>query len=242
MTRSRRLTPTTTSSIPARKRRKAMPRIERICPGRSTRPHPSAAGPTRIPAVISTTTLGSRTRGKRPSRNGAAKAISATTSRLAKDTAGIIGGGTSPAQGSRFARADGDFLQPDLAPPLAEMRVDPDFPIDDVESERGAQRKQWRASRPRLGAGGGRVLDRCAGLFPRKTREDFRQAILERLGSLDQHQRQVGRLFAVAVAAHPLGDECSVVGPDRAVVVLDWVVTGVAGRHRSDPPAGEHLR
>src|SRR5438034_5808379 len=166
-------------SIPARKRRKASPRIERICTGRSTRTHPSAAGPTRIPAMISTTTLGSRTRGKRPSRNGAAKAMTATTSRLAKDTAGIIRGDASPAQGNRFARADGDVLQPDHAPALAEMRVDPEFPIDDVETERGAQGKQRRAGSPCLGAGGGRVLDRCAGLLPRKTREPFRQAVLE---------------------------------------------------------------
>src|SRR5439155_11521942 len=175
-------------SIPARKRRKASPRIERICTGRSTRTHPSAAGPTRIPAMISTTTLGSRTRGKRPSRNGAAKAISATTSRLAKDTAGIIRRGTSAAQRLGFARAEGDLLQPDLAPPLAEMGINPEFPIDDVETECRTQRQQRRAGGPRLRSGGGRVLDGCAGLFSRKPREHFRQAILERLRRLDQHQ------------------------------------------------------
>ena len=81
----------------------------------------------------------------------------------AKDTAGIIRRGTSAAQGLGFARAEGDLLQPDLAPPLAEMRIDPKFAIDDIETKGGAQGEQRRAGRPRLRSGGGRILDRCAG-------------------------------------------------------------------------------
>ncbi len=49
---------------------------------------PSTDGPATIPATISITTEGRRTRGKSPSTKGAAKAIATTTSRPPKDGTG----------------------------------------------------------------------------------------------------------------------------------------------------------
>src|SRR5689334_23980210 len=46
---------------------------------------PSTDGPMTMPATISTTTEGSRTRGKRPRTNGAANATTDTSSRLVSE-------------------------------------------------------------------------------------------------------------------------------------------------------------
>ena len=51
----------------------------------STSTMPSNDGPTTMPATISSTTDGNRTRGNRPSRNGAAKATATTIRRSLKD-------------------------------------------------------------------------------------------------------------------------------------------------------------
>src|SRR5947207_6338710 len=58
--------------------------------GRSTRfTSPSPWGPTTIPATISSTTAGTRMRGKTPTISGAATAMADTTTRLANDTLGM---------------------------------------------------------------------------------------------------------------------------------------------------------
>jgi hypothetical protein len=62
------------TSRPARKRRKTSPIVASTEIVSSISTHPSPAGPIAIPAVISSTTAGRRTLGKKPSRNGAANA------------------------------------------------------------------------------------------------------------------------------------------------------------------------
>src|ERR1700730_1030875 len=64
-------------SRPARKSRKARPRVDSTWIGRSTCTQCST-GPRRMPAAISSTTAGTRSRGARPSRSGARKATAAT--------------------------------------------------------------------------------------------------------------------------------------------------------------------
>src|SRR5438309_2311988 len=110
--------------------------MPRIWTGRSTRTQPSIAGPTTIPATISRTTPGSRRRGTRPSANGAANAIAATASKLTKETAGISRGAPgSAARSRRFALADRDLLQPEVAPSLTEVRIGPQGTVDRVKAE-----------------------------------------------------------------------------------------------------------
>src|SRR5947207_11309881 len=102
-----------------------------------------------IPTTISTTTAGKRKRGASPRRNGAAKAMAATASKLTKLTCGIRaptlpspeGGGRphcSPLGGGWLGRPYRHVLQPNLSPSLAEVRVVPQLPVDDVEPERGS--------------------------------------------------------------------------------------------------------
>ncbi len=65
-------------SRPARKSRNASPSVATTAIVSSTCTHPSTLGPTTIPATISNTTAGARTRGKSPRRNGAPKATAET--------------------------------------------------------------------------------------------------------------------------------------------------------------------
>ena len=74
------------TSSPARSRRNARPRRERTSTGASTWTQPRAAGPIAIPRTISSTTVGSRTDGARPSASGAANAAAATIARLVNET------------------------------------------------------------------------------------------------------------------------------------------------------------
>src|SRR3954468_9808822 len=72
-------------SMPARKSRNDKPIVAITATVWSLCAQPSTAGPTMIPATISSTGDGSRTDGNRPSTNGAANAIATTTSRLSND-------------------------------------------------------------------------------------------------------------------------------------------------------------
>jgi hypothetical protein len=54
--------------------------------GTSTRTQPNPEGPTMIPSTISSTTAGTRSRGARETRSGAANAIAATASRDENET------------------------------------------------------------------------------------------------------------------------------------------------------------
>jgi hypothetical protein len=72
-------------SSPARKSTKASPIRATTSTASSVSTQPSSAGPITIPATISSTTEGSRSLGKKPSRKGAAKAMVETISRLSKD-------------------------------------------------------------------------------------------------------------------------------------------------------------
>ena len=69
----------TSISRPARKRRNASPIRASTSTGTSTSTHPSPAGPTTMPATISSTTAGTRSDGTSPRRRGAATAMAATT-------------------------------------------------------------------------------------------------------------------------------------------------------------------
>src|SRR5215210_5929848 len=72
-------------SRPARKSTKPRPISAMTSIAWSTSTRPRIDGPTTMPATISSTTDGSRTRGKRPRRNGAAKATATTMRRLLND-------------------------------------------------------------------------------------------------------------------------------------------------------------
>src|SRR6266702_2770823 len=77
------------TSSPARKRRKASPSTERMEIGRSTLTQPSTDGPITIPAIISNTIAGKRRAGVRASKSGARKATMATISNPEKETFGM---------------------------------------------------------------------------------------------------------------------------------------------------------
>src|SRR5207245_4801577 len=124
--------------------------------------------------------------------------ISRSASRLTRETAGISRGGQgSAARTCRRALPERDLLQPDLAPSLAEVRIDSQGPVNDIEPKSGAQRQQRRTGGPGLWTGGGRILDRRARLTPREAGEDFRKPVPERVSRLDQHQGEVGRRLAM---------------------------------------------
>jgi hypothetical protein len=72
-------------SSPARKSTNASPISAMTEIAASSCTTPSTDGPATMPATISSTTDGRRTLGARPSRNGAAKATTATMSRLLSD-------------------------------------------------------------------------------------------------------------------------------------------------------------
>ena len=76
-------------SRPARKSRKDRPSSATTEIASSAWTIPSTDGPITIPAMISTTTEGSFTEGKKPRSSGAAKATETTISRLSKP--GIAG-------------------------------------------------------------------------------------------------------------------------------------------------------
>ncbi len=69
-------------SRPARKSRKARPRMPSTRTGSSISTQPSTAGPITMPARISSTTAGKRSAGASPSSSGAQKATAATISRF----------------------------------------------------------------------------------------------------------------------------------------------------------------
>ena len=70
------------SSAPARNSRNATPSRARKRATSSTRSQPSTCGPTRMPATISSTIAGTRSRGKKPSRKGTPNASTEMPNRL----------------------------------------------------------------------------------------------------------------------------------------------------------------
>src|SRR5919108_1421606 len=63
----------------------------------------------------------------------------------------------------------------------------------------------------------------------------------EGLGCVEEPRADARGLVAKAVLPHSLGDECIVVWPDGAVVILDRVEAPVARRHRAHAPAAVHV-
>jgi len=71
-------------SSPARNSKNARPISASTCRTTSTSTQPRTAGPTRIPATISSTADGTRTLGAKPRSSGATTAMAQTTSRLVR--------------------------------------------------------------------------------------------------------------------------------------------------------------
>ena len=106
----------------------------------STSTIPSSDGPMTMPATISSTTEGSRTRGNRPSTKGAAKATATTMSRSVREgmPSGPVGGPP------RYARAVGEGRAPATiwGPASVSTNVSSAFaPVTD-----GFQAKAWPGS------------------------------------------------------------------------------------------------
>src|SRR5437870_4115732 len=136
----------------------------------------------------------------------------------------------SAEQGRCCSRSYRDVVQPNASPTLAQVRVDPQRTVDDIQAQRGAKREQRCARRPGLRTRGGGILDGRPGFLAGKAGKDLGQPVFERGRGLDQHQRQVRRLLAMAVAAQALSNKGRVMRPDGAVVVLDRVVADVVRR------------
>ncbi len=77
-------------SRPARNSSMARPSRARIWMGMSSRAQPSTEGPMTMPATISSTTEGRRSRGASPRSKGAAKAMAPTSIRPVNETSGIV--------------------------------------------------------------------------------------------------------------------------------------------------------
>src|SRR5690242_191706 len=83
--------------------------------GWSTSTHPRTWGPTTIPATISRTTAGSRSRGASPSVSGASRAMTATISRLVNSTSGMSAPQVAEGGEQRRLHVVGDRLDWNLA-------------------------------------------------------------------------------------------------------------------------------
>src|SRR4051812_25501361 len=108
--------PRTSNSRPASSSRNARPTRARTWTGRSTRTQPRTDGPRTIPATISRTTDGTRSRGAQPSASGTAAATAVMISRLVKETSGTSASAGVVASGTGRRSAAGRFegVQPHL--------------------------------------------------------------------------------------------------------------------------------
>src|SRR3954447_2566131 len=107
------------------------------------------------------------------------------------------------------------------------------------EEQRQAEHR--RARRPRLGSCGCGIGDRERRVRTGEAREDLRQRVVERRGSLDQAGREELRLGPEAGTRETPRCECSVMGPDRAVVVAERVVGTLPRAHGAYAPAGPEV-
>src|SRR5581483_2239394 len=146
----------------------------------------------------------------------------------------------------RPVAADADPVDVEPVDALREARVlegDPARLAVDREAERGGDRLEERARRPRLRRAGDGVRHGPALVAAREAAEELRHASEREVArGVDEDAEEGGRRVGLAVAAEAAGEDRVVVRPDRAVVVAHRVVAAAPDGERPHAEAREEVR